>query len=257
MKERRVWRGSALAAASVLLAACPDNNGNGGGVTQPTPTPSPTLTALTVNPTSQLGGASATLTATISSAAPSTGAAVTLSSNNGAVAVPGSLAIAPGATTGTAPVTTTSVTTATNVTITGSLGGTSQTTTLALEPTAVARFTVVSPSRGTDACQLAAGGGADCDLNGGASSGSGAIQRWNWTLKVGAQQSTFTTTTPTTRPPVGCPLYEREPATTVGNVTFIQMTVELTVTDAAGRTSAQSVNPNVRVFPQRNCGRGF
>lgn len=254
-EHRDVISTAGLAVVAALSVTC--GGGGGGGTTVTQPTPTPTLTALAISPATLLGGASATVTATISAAAPSTGAAVTLASNNAAVTVPGSLAIASGSTTGTAPVTTTSVPAATNVSITGSLGGTSQTTTLTLEPTPVARFTVVSPSRGPDACQLAAGGVADCDLNGGASTGSGAIQRWNWTLKIGAQQSTFTTTTPTTRPPAGCPLYEREPATTVGNVTFIQMIVELTVTDAAGRTSAPSVNPNVRVFPQRNCGRGF
>jgi hypothetical protein len=154
-------------------------------------------------------------------------------------------------------VTTTTVTTATNATITGSLSGTSQSTTLALEPTPVARFTVTSAARGPDACQLSAGGVADCTMNGGASTGSGAITQWNWTFKVGPDQRTTTTTTPTTQPPPGCPLFEREPAMTVGGVTFVQMIVELTVRDSAGRTSVAAVNPNVRVFPQTNCGRGF
>ena len=252
-----VSRGLVALAVSVLAVACGGGGGGGGSTTTgPTP-PAPTLSALAINPTTLLGGAPATLTATLSAAAPASGTVVNLASNNAAVTVPATLAVASGATSGTAQVATSSVTTAATVLVTGSLSSSTQTVTLALEPTPTARFTVVSRSRGDNACQLAAGGVADCDMNGGGSTGSGVIRHWNWTFKVGPDVRTIQTTTPITRPPVECPLYAREPATTAGGQTFIQMIVELTVVDGAGRTSVAAVNPNVRVFPQGNCTRGF
>lgn len=248
-----VARGLVALALSAIAAAC---GGGGGTVTQPTP-PAPTLTSLAVTPATVLGGAMATVTATLSGVAPSTGAAVSLSSNNAAVTVPSTLAVAAGATTGTAQVTTASVTAAASATITGSISGSTQSATVALEPAPVARFTVVSPTDGNDACRLGANAAPDCTMNGSASTGSGAIQLWTWTFKVGPDAASQTTNTPTTQIQPGCTLFSRQPATTVGNTTFIQMIVELVVRDAAGRSSAPAVNPNVRVFPRQQCGRGF
>ncbi len=250
-----VTRGLVALAVSAIAAAC-GGGGGGGTVTQPTP-PAPTLASLAITPATVLGGATAMLTATLSGAAPSSGAAVSLSSNNAAVPVPSSLAVAAGATTGTAQVTTTSVTAATSATITGSISGSTQTTTVALEPMPVARFTVVSPTDGNDACRLGANAAPDCTMNGSASTGSGAIQIWSWTFRVGGDIAVLTTNAPTTQIQPGCALFSRQPATTVGNTTFIQMIVELVVRDAAGRSSAPTVNPNVRVFPRQQCGRGF
>jgi hypothetical protein len=38
---------------------------------------------------------------------------------------------------------------------------------------------------------------------------------------------------------------------------FVQMIVTLRVRDASGRESADRVNNNVRLFPQKRCGFGF
>ena len=256
----RIRAGLVVLAAGALYAAC--GGGGGGGPTQPSQTTPPVVTAalqaLSVNPNSLQGGGSVTVTATLSAAAPAAGASVTLASSNPAVAVPGSLAIASGATSGTATATTSSVNATTPATITGTLAGVSQSATVNVEPPpTVARFTVVSASRGPDACQLGSGGSVDCDLNGSASTGAGAITLWSWRLVVGAEIQTFQTTTPVVRPTTNCNLFSREPASNAGGVTFVQMRVELVVRDAAGRDSAPALNSNVRVFPQQNCGRGF
>src|SRR5262249_19111821 len=97
----------------------------------------PTLSTLTVAPASVVGGAGSTGTVTLTSAAPASGAVVTLSSSNTTVAgVPASVTVAAGATSANFSITTTGVTAATSVTVTGSFGGVSQTATLTVNPPA-------------------------------------------------------------------------------------------------------------------------
>ena len=102
---------------------------------QGTPAP-PTLSALSISPTSVTGGsANATGTATLTAAAPTGGAVVTLSSNNTTAAtVPASITIPAGSTSGTFTVTSNTVTASTSVTITGSYGGATRTGTLTVNP---------------------------------------------------------------------------------------------------------------------------
>jgi hypothetical protein len=96
------------------------------------PSPGPAaLSALTLSPTSVVGGNSAQGTVTLTSAAPSGGAIVTLSSSNTAVAtVPASVTIAGGATSATFTIPTQTVTASSSVTISAAYGGVSKTATL-------------------------------------------------------------------------------------------------------------------------------
>jgi hypothetical protein len=98
----------------------------------------PTLSSLSISPTSVTGGsANATGTATLTAAAPSGGAVVTLSSSNtSAATVPASITIAAGATSGTFTVTSRTVTTSVPVTISGAYGGVTRTGTLTVNPAA-------------------------------------------------------------------------------------------------------------------------
>lgn len=99
------------------------------------PPPSPTLSSLTLKPTSVTGGATATGTVTLSSAAPSGGALVTLSSSNTAVAtVPGSVLVSAGTITKSFTVTTQTVSASTGVTISATYGGTTKTATETVMP---------------------------------------------------------------------------------------------------------------------------
>jgi len=101
-----------------------------------TPPPSlPTLSALALSTASVVGGNSSQATVTLTSAAPSGGATITLASNNtSAATVPTSVTVAAGATSANFTVTTKSVTTSTAVTITASFGGVSRTATLTVTP---------------------------------------------------------------------------------------------------------------------------
>ena len=100
--------------------------GSGGG---------PTLSAVSLNPTSVVGGRSSTGTVTLSAAAPSGGAAVSLSENSTATSVPASVAVPAGATSASFTITTTSVTTAATSTISAVFGGVTRTASLTVNPT--------------------------------------------------------------------------------------------------------------------------
>lgn len=93
------------------------------------------LSAVSVTPTSVVGGTTAQGRITLTSAAPSGGAVVTLSSANpSVVSVPASVTIAAGASSATFGINTSAVAANTNVTITATYGGVSRTTTLSLTP---------------------------------------------------------------------------------------------------------------------------
>src|SRR5467141_2196553 len=95
------------------------------------PPSAPTLSSLTLNPTSVIGGVqSSTGTVTLSGPAPTGGAQVALSSNNGPASVPSSVAVPAGATTATFTVNTSVVTASTTVTISAAYGGVSKPATL-------------------------------------------------------------------------------------------------------------------------------
>ena len=100
-----------------------------------TPPPAASLSAVSVSPTSVVGGNAAQGTITLTAGAPSGGAAVSLGSANSSVAaVPASVTVAAGASTVNFGVTTSTVTANTSVIITATYAGTSRTTTLTVTP---------------------------------------------------------------------------------------------------------------------------
>ena len=131
----------AIATTTVTASTAPTISATFGGVARTAvltvnPVPAaPTLSTLTVNPTSVVGGAGSTGTVTLTAAAGTGGAIVTLSSSNTTVAgVPPSVTVAPGATSANFGITTTGVTAATPVTVGGAFGGASATATLTVNP---------------------------------------------------------------------------------------------------------------------------
>src|SRR2546427_8240654 len=128
---------SAVAASTTVSIS-----GTYGGVTRsasltvtPAPPPAPTLSSLTLNPTSVTGGNSSTGTVTLSGAAPTGGAGVTLSSNNTTAArVPSSVTVAAGATSATFTVSTSAVAASTTVSISAAYGGVTRSVSLTVTP---------------------------------------------------------------------------------------------------------------------------
>src|SRR5262249_22006014 len=95
----------------------------------------PTLSALSLNPASVVGGNSSQGTVSLSSAAPSGGAVVTLSSSAPSVAsTPASVTVAAGATSATFAISTVGVSITNTVTISAAFGGVTRTAALAVTP---------------------------------------------------------------------------------------------------------------------------
>jgi hypothetical protein len=93
------------------------------------------LAGIALNPASVVGGNTSQGTASLTNAAPSGGAVVTLSSSNtGAATVPASVTVPAGAFSATFTVSTASVTASTSLTISGAFGGASRSATLTVTP---------------------------------------------------------------------------------------------------------------------------
>jgi hypothetical protein len=147
--------GSVIAARSVTISASLNGTTRSAVLTvNPPGAPAPvTLSALSLSPTSVAGGNASTGTVTLSGAAPAGGAAVTLSSNNAAATVPGSVTVAAGSTSATFAVSTSAVTANTTVTITGTLGVTQSASLTVTPPPAPAAPTLVSPANAATVAQ--------------------------------------------------------------------------------------------------------
>jgi len=97
--------------------------------------PPPTLSSITLSPTTVVGGNTSQATVTLSGAAPTGGAIVSLSSSNTAVAtVPASVTVAAGKTTATATVTSKTVTSSSTATITATYNSVARSATLTVNP---------------------------------------------------------------------------------------------------------------------------
>ncbi len=92
-----------------------------------------TITALSLSPSTLVGGASSTATVTLNAVPKSSAITVTLSSASTSASVPASITVAAGSSTGTLTVTTKAVTTTTTATITGKVGSSSTTATLTIQ----------------------------------------------------------------------------------------------------------------------------
>jgi hypothetical protein len=128
---------------TVQISAAMDGVFVSGSITVTPQAQTATLSSIAVSPTSVTGGASATGTATLSAAAPSGGAVVSLSDSSTATSVPASVTVPAGATSASFTVSTSSVSATTSSTITGSFGGTSRSVALTVNP---ASSTPTAPS---------------------------------------------------------------------------------------------------------------
>jgi uncharacterized repeat protein (TIGR03803 family) len=161
----------------------------------------PTVTNVTLNPTTVVGGNSSTGTVTLSAAAPSGGNVVSLSSNSSAASVPSSVTVAAGSTTASFTVTTTSVTSTTSVFITATIGASSFETSLNITPSLAVTTVTLNPTSVTGGSSSqgtltldgpAPSGGATVSLS---SNFSSAIVPSTVTVAAGSTSASFTVTT--------------------------------------------------------------
>jgi len=199
------------------------------------PAASATLSSVTVSPATAVGGNSSTGTVTLSAAAPSGGAVVTLSSSNTAVAtVPASVTVAAGSTSKTFTVTTQPVASSTPVTISGSFGGATSSAVLTVAPPpppASLSAVSVSPTsvtggatpQGTVTLTSAApAGGAVVTLS--SSNTTAATVPASVTIAAGSTSATFAITT--------AAVSASTPVTITGSYGGATKTATLTVTPA-------------------------
>jgi hypothetical protein len=215
--------------------------------TTASPTPSATLSSLTLNPTSVVGGVqSSTGTVTLSSPAPAGGAQVVLASDSGSATVPSSVTVSAGATSSTFQVNTRAVTASTSVTIVASYGGASQSATLTVTPATVPTLALltlnptsvvggVQSSTGTVMLSGAApAGGAQIAL---ASDNGAASVPSSVTVSPGATSATFTVNT--------TPVTASTPVTISGSYGGVSKSATLMVTPAPLPTvSSLTLNPS-------------
>jgi hypothetical protein len=128
--QRHWWRVRGINAAGTAGAWSSVRRFTPGAFTQ-----APSLAGIALNPASVVGGNTSEGTASLTSAAPSGGALVTLSSSNASAAtVPASVTVPAGAFSATFTVSTASVTASTSLTISGAFGGTARSATLTVTP---------------------------------------------------------------------------------------------------------------------------
>ena len=99
-------------------------------VTPTAPAPAPAASAVSLSPASLIGGTASAGTVTLTSAAPTGDAVVTLASSAAAATVPASVTVPAGATSATFSISTTSVTASTPATISATYGGATASATL-------------------------------------------------------------------------------------------------------------------------------
>jgi hypothetical protein len=236
-----------------------------------------TVSSVAVNPTSVTGGTASQGTVTLS-AAPTAAANVTLTSDNAAATVPGSVSVNAGTASATFNVTTTAVTASIPVSIAASLNGTSQSATLTVMPPApppfAANLRVVSlsqakrlqggvlvdvpgrPAGSLNTCPLVqdgAGQRLDCELDASASTSPNGIQnyRYKWRLAT-VDGDSGNTTNPRHRPAVqNCGFFGGQPGSQ-----FLNMRVTLEISSSTGATTSVAVE-GVSVFPAGLCGYAF
>jgi hypothetical protein len=198
--------------------------------------------SLALNPSSVVGGGGAQGTVTLSSAAPTGGAAISFSSNDAAVTVPSTVTVPAGATSTTFNISTTSVTSSRSVTISGVYGGMTRTGTLTVDPAPAALSTVAlnptnvvggNASQGTVTLSSAApSGGAVVSLS---DNDSAATLPTSVTVAAGSSTATFTVSTTS--------VTSSRSVTISAVYSGVTRTATLTVNPVAAGLSTVSLNP--------------
>jgi hypothetical protein len=194
---------------------------------------------------------SPTATVTLTAAAPAGGIVVTLQSGNPDVAkVPSTVTVPAGSTTATFKVDTSTVSSERGVTIEATYSGVTRSAVLTVRPPAlIARFTVSSTTRGSNACEIVnAGGVVDCTFD--ASSTGGFPARYLYTLTVGSHDSTFPAVTTVYVPGTDCSHLTGGSLDSNG---AINLDVRLQVEDRNGVTSTTS-QQRVLLYTRGFCG---
>jgi hypothetical protein len=213
------------------------------------------LSSLVLSQGSVVGQQQPIGTLTLSAAAPSGGATIRIESTNPDIAkVPATVTIPAGSTTGTFRVDTATVATRTTARLTATYAGVARTADITVTlPTPRASFTVVSPTRGNDACLLIEQGmQLDCRLD--ARGSEGILVRWMWVFTA-VERFLANKTEPTfvEIDTGGCKFINGVTTSSDDQGKYADMTILLEVQDKDGSTSAPTTK-RVKVYTNDYCG---
>jgi len=224
----------------------------------PTPPPEPAaLSAFTISPTRVQSQQEATGTVTLTTAAPSGGISIDLSTSDRDFARPASstVTVPAGATTATFRIETTTVGESKDIQITARYLNVAINQILRVTITPpVARFTVTGTAKGADKCSLTnANGDTDCRLD--ASTSAGAIRFYIWTYSIGGSNVTDGKTDPVGDLEVstGCDFFKERSTSDDNGEKYIGMEVSLVLEDRES-TRSSPTRKNVRVYVNGYCG---
>src|ERR1700730_10144690 len=212
-----------------------------------------TVSSISLSTATVVGGIPVTATVTLTAAAPTGGAVVSLSGAD-PVTVPASVTVPAGSTSVTFSVLTRAVGGTIMSTISASYGGTSASVVLSVtRPTvATASFGVTGPTE-SDTCTLTNNGNTlNCTFNGSTSTAPGTIIAWDWTYGVATTFAQTTSGPQLTMPGVSCNLLPPPPLP--AGVPWFMLIVTLQIHDNLGNVSAKVTDSGVRLLPQGVCG---
>ena len=223
------------------------------------------LVNISVEPAAVNSGTSATGTVTLSAGAPAA-ATVSISSSSSAAKTPDTVTVPAGQVNASFPITTTSTDLQQTSTISASYNGKLLSTTLTVGPRPiVASFTVVSATRGNDACDLKDNGATlDCDLNASSSTPQNIITTYHWTQTTSGHGETHTlsheSSEPLSRPQAGCGFVfissNDDVFTDTNGASYINMTVSMYF-ETSTRERSRTVTRTVRIYTNHLCGYNF
>ncbi len=215
----------------------------------PTPPPQPAaLSAFTISPSRVQSQQGSVGTVTLTTAAPSGGITVDLSTSNRDVARPatGSVTVAAGSTTANFNIESTTVAESQDVQITARYLN------VAINQI---RFTVTSPSKGENNCVITDNdGGLDCRTD--SSTSSGFARFYRWTYSIGSTVDTDVTTDKTADVEIKdkCDFFkDRSLSSDSNGDKYLSMDIGLVIEDREGTSSSKSTK-TVKVYPDGHCG---
>ena len=210
------------------------------------------LVSLSFEPSSVRSQGNTIGTVTLSASAPPGGATVALeSSNKDVLKVPSTVVVPAGSLRATFMAESATIRFSTPATVDATYAGVKQQATVTVgPPEIIANFSVISESRGADACAVVATGAGgtrmDCLFDGSAS--GGFPTRWRWTLRNGDKSEAWVSTEASTRPPIDCSVLGG------GSLSngALGLTAELIVTSNEGQSSVSA--RSILFYPNGSCG---
>jgi len=232
----------------------------------PTP-PAPTaeLVNVSVEPAAVDSLSNATGTVTLNTGAPAEGVTIAISSSSSAARTPDAVTVPAGQVNVSFPITTAATDLRQMSTIAGSYNGKLLSTTLTINPRRLTpSFTVISPTRGNDACNVKDNGATlDCDLNASLSQPRDIIATYYWTQTNSGHGQTRTlshsSSQPVTRPEAGCGfifISSNDGFTDSSGASYIEMTLSMYF-ETTTRERSATVTRTVRIYTNHLCGYNF